>query len=210
MNYIYDIFLNYNDLAYEVFEWNKEDKISHIRKIPLIVISSLDLYNLINKKIIIDSSFLTKIYRKTEVFSKRDNYYLDYSFLATDKNEIIAFKLDKNGLIKQYSKLLVEEEIEVLNYSESLSYQSIEYKIISSKKLEHFKTRNENKIKKFIYEEIKKIENDSDKLKFLYLECFGKIKNRNLLNIIYQQLAKNWENVYIKIYDFLKIMAVKR
>ena len=133
MNYIYDIFLNYNDLAYEVFEWNKEDKISHIRKIPLIVISSLDLYNLINKKIIIDSSFLTKIYRKTEVFSKRDNYNLDYSFLATDKNEIIAFKLDKNGLIKQYSKLLIEEEIEVLNYSESLSYQMIEYKIIASK-----------------------------------------------------------------------------
>ena len=123
MNYIYDIFLNYNDLAYEVFEWNKEDKISHIRKIPLIVISSLDLYNLSNKKIIIDSSFLTKIYRKTEVFSKRDNYNLDYSFLATDKSEIIAFKLDKNGLIKQYSKLLIEEEIEVLNYSESLSYQ---------------------------------------------------------------------------------------
>ena len=124
MNYIYDIFLNYNDLAYEVFEWNKEDKISHIRKIPLIVISSLDLYNLINKKIIIDSSFLTKIYRKTEVFSKRDNYYLDYSFLATDKNEIIAFKLDKNGLIKQYSKLLVEEEIEVLNteFDPSTSY----------------------------------------------------------------------------------------
>ena len=210
MTYIYDIFLNYNDLVYEVFEWDKEDKISHIRKIPLIIINSLDLYNLINKKVIINSVFLTKIYRKTEIFNKNNTCYLDYSFLATDKNEVIAFKIDKNGLIKQYSKLLVEEEIDVLDYSESLSYQMIEYKIIASKELDCFKTRNENKIKKFIYEEIKKIENDSDKLKFLYLECFGKIKNKNLLNIIYQQLEKNWENVYIKIYDFLKIMAVKR
>ena len=210
MTYIYDIFLNYNDLVYEVFEWDKEDKISHIRKIPLIIINSLDLYNLINKKVIINSVFLTKIYRKTEIFNKNNICCLDYSFLATDKNEVIAFKIDKNGLIKQYSKLLVEEEIDVLDYSESLSYQIIEYKIIASKELDYFKTRNENKIKKFIYEEIKKIENDSDKLKFLYLECFGKIKNKNLLNIIYQQLEKNWENVYIKIYDFLKIMAVKR
>ena len=210
MNYIYDIFLNYNSSIYEIFEWNKDDKILHIRKIPFIVISSLDLYNLINKNVIINNDFLTKIYRKTEVFSKKSPYYLDYSFLATDKNEIIAFKLDKNGLIKEYSKLLVEEEIEVLNYSESLSVQTIEYKIISDKIINQFQTRNENKIKKFIYKELKTIQNNPDKLNFLYLECFGKIKNKNPLNSIYQQLETNWENIYIKVYNFLKMITVKR
>ncbi len=210
MNYIYDIFLNYNNFAYEIFEWDKEDQICHIRKIPFIVVSSLDLYNLINKKIIINNVFLNKIYRKTEVFNKKDTYCLDYSFLATDKNEVVAFKLNKNGLIKEYSKLLIEEEEEVLSYSDSLSIQVIDYKIISNKTLEHFKTRNENKIKKFIYRELKLIQNDFDKLNFLYLECFGKSKSKNPMALICQQLENNWENVYIKVYKFLKMMTVKR
>ena len=210
MNYIYDIFLNYNSLVYEIFEWNKEDKIFHIRKIPFIVINSFDLYNLINKKIIVNNNFLTKIYRKTEVFNKKDTYYLDYCFLATDKNEVVAFKMDKNGLIKEYSKLLVEEEIEVLNYSDSLSPQIIEYNIISDKKQMYFRTRNENKIKKFIYKELKLIQNDPDKINFLYLECFGKTENQNTLNMFYHQLEKNWEEIYIKVYNFLKMITVKR
>ena len=231
MNYIYDIFLNYNSLVYEMFEWNKEDKIFHIRKIPFIVINSFDLYNLINKKIIVNSNFLTKIYRKTEVFNKKiivnsnfltkiyrktevfnkkDTYYLDYCFLTTDKNEVVAFKMDKNGLIKEYSKLLVEEEIEVLNYSDSLSPQIIEYNIISDKKQMYFRTRNENKIKKFIYKELKLIQNDPDKINFLYLECFGKTENQNTLNMFYHQLEKNWEEIYIKVYNFLKMITVKR
>ena len=210
MNYIYDIFLNYNSLVYEMFEWNKEDKIFHIRKIPFIVINSFDFDNLINKKIIVNSNFLTKIYRKTEVFNKKDTYYLDYCFLTTDKNEVVAFKMDKNGLIKEYSKLLVEEEIEVLNYSDSLSPQIIEYNIISDKKQMYFRTRNENKIKKFIYKELKLIQNDPDKINFLYLECFGKTENQNTLNMFYHQLEKNWEEIYIKVYNFLKMITVKR
>lgn len=210
MNYIYDIFLNYNNLVYDVFEWNKEDKITHIRKIPFIVIDSLDLYNLINKNVVIDNTFLAKIYRKTEVFSKKSPYCLDYSFLATDKVEVVAFKLDKNGMIKEYSKLLIAEEIEVLNYSESLSMQTIEYQIISDKIIEQFQTRNENKIKKFIYKELKLMQNDLDKLNFLCLECFGQIKNANPLNVIYQQLENNWENIYIKVYNFLKMITIKR
>ena len=210
MNYIYDIFLNYNSLVYEIFDWNKEDKIFHIRKIPFIVINSFDLYNLINKKIIVNNNFLTKIYRKTEVFNKKDTYYLDYCFLTTDKNEVVAFKMDKNGLIKEYSKLLVEEEIEVLNYSDSLSPQIIEYNIISDKKQMYFRTRNENKIKKFIYKELKLIQNDPDKINFLYLECFGKTENQNTLNMFYHQLEKNWEEIYVKVYNFLKMITVKR
>lgn len=31
MNYIYDIYLNFNEVAYDFFEWNKNDKITHIK-----------------------------------------------------------------------------------------------------------------------------------------------------------------------------------
>ncbi len=210
MNYIYDIFLNFNQFLYEVFEWNKDDKIYHVRKIPFIVLSTDDLLNLVNKKVIIDNEFLTKIYCKTEYFSKKNVYSLDYCFLATDRHEIIAFKLDKDGAIEEYSKLLFADEMEVLNYSENISSKIFNYKIISDKKLNSFKTRNEKKIKKYIYNELKLMINDVDKVHFLYLECFGKMKKEKSVNLIYQELENNFEKVYIKVYNFLRTIAIKR
>lgn len=210
MNYIYDIFLNYNDCLYEMFDWDKEDKITHIRKIPFLVVKSLDLFNFINKKVIFDFDFLSKLYQKTEVFNKKDIEYINYSFLATDKKELVAFKLDKMGKIKQYSKLLFSEEEEILDYSKILPFKTINYKITKSNKYNYFKTRNENKIKKFIYDELRKMKNDYNKLNFLYLECFGKTNEKDLLNTIYKQLDENWENVYFKLYNFLKKLIINK
>ena len=36
MIYVYDILLNWNkEVAYDFFEWEKTDKLDHIKKIPL-------------------------------------------------------------------------------------------------------------------------------------------------------------------------------
>ena len=210
MNYIYDIFLNYDKNLYEVFDWNKEDKITHIRKIPLVIVKTEDLYNLVNKIVTFDLEFLNKIYQKTEIFNKRKIEYIEYSFLATNKKELIAFKLNKNGNIIQYSKLLYEEEEEELNYSKSLGFKNINYKVQKKKENFSFKTRNEDKIKKYIYEELEKIKNNSNKIKFLYFECFGNTKNKNLLKEIHYKLENNWENNYIEVYNCLKNIAIKR
>ena len=35
MTYIYDILLNFNEEYYEFYDWNKEDTIVHIKKIPI-------------------------------------------------------------------------------------------------------------------------------------------------------------------------------
>lgn len=45
MNYMYDVLLNFNDFPYDIFEWNKDDKINHIRKIPLFKLKTTDLSN---------------------------------------------------------------------------------------------------------------------------------------------------------------------
>ena len=49
------------------------------------------------------------------------------------------------------------------------------------------------------------------KVKFLYLEFFNKeINDNSSIKDIYQELDNNWENVYIKLYEFLKMMTIKR
>ena len=68
MNYMYDVLLNFNDFPYDIFEWNKDDKINHIRKIPLFKLKTADLSNLINKNVRLDNDFLNKIYKKTELY----------------------------------------------------------------------------------------------------------------------------------------------
>ena len=35
MNYIYDIYLNFNKELYDFFDWNKSDKLTHIKMIPI-------------------------------------------------------------------------------------------------------------------------------------------------------------------------------
>lgn len=213
MNYIYDIFLNYNRNLYDIFEWNKDDKILHIRKIPVFLLSTNDLYNLINNRVVISKDLLTKLYKKTEVFVSRGIQYLDYAFIATDRNDVVAFKLNKNGFITGYSHLLLEGEVEVIDYSRTLSLQVIDYKILDKNSFERFKTRNEVYIKKFICEKLNKMLENKEfhKVKFLYLEFFNKeINDNTLIEEIYQELDNNWDNSYIKLYDFLKMMTIKR
>lgn len=203
MNYIYDILLNFNNIPYDIFEWNKDDKILHIRKIPLIKLSTFDLSNLVNKKVKIDNEFLIKIYKRTEQYNKK---VLDYAFLATDGKMVIAFKIEQNKI--KYSQLFLDEEMEVLDFSSNLNVSSIKYQIINNKKIDYLQTRNQQYIKKFIYNQLKKI-NDVDKLNFLYLECFNK-KSNDTLKDIYYELDHNFENVYIKLYKVLKMTLIKR
>ena len=203
MNYIYDILLNFNNIPYDIFEWNKDDKILHIRKIPLIKLSTFDLSNLVNKKVKIDNEFLIKIYKRTEQYNKK---VLDYAFLATDGKMVIAFKIEQNKI--KYSQLFLDEEMEVIDFSSNLNVISIKYQIINDRKIDYLQTRNQQYIRKFIYNQLKRI-NDIDKLNFLYLECFNK-KSNNTLKDIYYELDHNFENVYIKLYKVLKMTLIKR
>ena len=203
MNYIYDILLNYNDYAYDIFEWNKSDKITHVRKIPLIKLKTYDLLNFINKNIKLDSDFLLKIYKKTELFNKKN---IDYAFVGTDGKIVIAFKIEKGKM--KYSQLFLDEENEVLDFSVNLTFTDIKYNVINSKNRDYLVTRNEKMMKKYIYDELKKIK-DIEKLNFLYLECFNK-KSENVIIDIYKDLNSNFDNIYVKFYKILKMTMIKR
>lgn len=205
MNYIYDIFLNFNDVLYDIYEWNKNDNIIHIRKIPLFKVDKKTMHDFVTKKIEISDEFLTKIFRKTEVFSKNKIENINYSFLISDGIDAIAIKIGN-----KYSRLLIEEEREVIEYCRNVKPIDIEYKVKNSKKV-IFKTRNEIKIKQYI---IKKIEelikiNDYDKLKYLYLDCFNKNINENIDKLFLLELNKNWDNVYLKLYNLLKLIETR-
>lgn len=185
MNYIYDIYLNYNEILYEFYEWHKKDKIMRIKKIPIFKISSDALRDIVSNKIKIHHNFLESIMNKT--ISYNNNKFT--SCLFTDCEHVISvlFDLESGNSIKK-SNLYIEEELDVLDISERLDEYKIEYKVLSLDK-QLLKTRKENSEYNFLVKGLKNVE--SDLIKYLYLECFDKeiqdekeayIKIRKILN----------------------------
>jgi len=49
MNYIYDVVLNFQKEYYDFYDWNKNDNIYHMRKIPILKINSKQLLDIKHK-----------------------------------------------------------------------------------------------------------------------------------------------------------------
>ena len=71
MNYIYDILLNFNTSLYDFYEWNDNDDITHIRKMPVFKVNTQMIEDIKHHKIEVESKFLNKIKSKTEMFQKK-------------------------------------------------------------------------------------------------------------------------------------------
>lgn len=210
MNYIYDILLNFNDTIYDFYDWNTSDNIINIRKIPLFKIGSNELNDIKENKIVFDELFLNKIYKKTELFSSKDIKYIDHGCLFSDGVEVIALSIKNNHLKK--SRLLIDEEIEVLEVVGRIKDENIFYKILKSDLKQEFKTRKDLEIEKMIKNGLNKLKNeDIDTLKYIYFECFN-IKNDSkdrILSDFYNKLDDDSELVRNKLYSFFKLIQVK-
>lgn len=208
MNYIYDILLNFKDELYDFYEWNKEDNIIHIRKIPIIKISEDDLYNIKNNYIQIDESFLEKIKNKTEIFTSKNIKKIEYACLLTDSNSIIAInRMDKK--IKR-SSLLIDEELDSLNDIDNLKIEKIKYDIIKKINYNEFKTRKQIEITKYIKKEFNKIKKEEDKLKYIYYDCFN--KKEDSIEKIIDNIENKLDDINIcnKLYKFFKLTKIHK
>ncbi|MBR3199301.1 MAG: hypothetical protein IKG27_04735 [Bacilli bacterium] len=208
MNYIYDIYLNFNNSFYDFYEWNKRDKIIHIRKIPTIKVSKKDFYNIKYNKIKISKDFLKTIHNKTEQFN---NNKIKYCTIISDEKDIIAIKFDKNGINHMKSSLYIDEKEEIINIIKKQKEYKIKYNILKKFK-NNFKTRFEIENEKYILNELNKIylNKDYQKINYICLECFRK-KEKNIneaIKKIKKEITKETDNFY-KIFNIFKSINQK-
>ena len=206
MNFIYDILLNYNDLLYDFFDWNMNDKITHIRKIPLFKVSA-DIFSKVkNNKVKLDMNFLENIYNKTEIFKNHKVEKLEYAFLISDGLDTFSVVLDKNGNSIKYSSLLLDENDEVLEVCERLEEKNIKFKIIKKHDQKIYFTRKDVDMINYIRKELKTIKDD-EKAKYIYYELFD--KKSDDIKYIKEEFKKVIKNIddkfYLKIYNLLKL-----
>ncbi|MBQ9072495.1 MAG: DUF3603 family protein [Bacilli bacterium] len=205
MNYIYDIYLNLNSTLFDFFDWNKNDKLIHIKKIPIFRISEENLKKCVHNSIKVNENFINCVYNKTEVWNKDNS--LSYCALLTDHNNILAIEFNEDGISIRKSFLSVEEELEILETVNRLRETNIDFEIIKRNN-PIFKTRKQIKEENFVDRELKNI--DIQKLDYIYFECFGKHEENKkvILNSI-KKLPKN-SKTYKNLYDILKLTSTSK
>lgn len=214
MLYIYDILLNWcKDKLYDFFEWEKTDKLDHIKKIPLFRVERGIVNKFINKNIKISESFVSRVYNLTEVYTSKKVDKVPYAFLLTDGLMVLAIKTDKQGLVKYRSKLIIDEEEEILCISNKLDKVNIDYIEKGYIYKDDFSTRQERCIREFLLKEVENSYNNKDyaKLKYLYTEYSGSSKED--MDLIYKELT-NSINLEInenhhKLYSLLQLTTNK-
>lgn len=209
MIYVYDIVLNLNKEIIEFFEWEENDNIKYIRKIPFFRVSNNFMKDLITKKIKVNDSFLKQIENKTlfdEDYSDNDNYMV----LLSDDNIILGVSFNKEGENIYLSRVLLDDEDEILLLGNRLNKENVCYKVIEKKEFSNdLLTRKELKIKKSLEKEFKQLydSNKIDKLNYYYFEYFNSIDNNkdNVYKKLTQSLNENFDEKFIDLYKIKKM-----
>lgn len=207
MNYIYDIIINLNQQYYDFFEWNQNDVVYHIRKIPIFKIETQHYLNIVSKDFSVDRKFIDMIKNKTDVFTNPSDD-LKYCCLFTDGNDVVAMSFDSDGHSLLKSDLLIDEALDILEITLHLKNTNIDYRITNDLKKPIFLTRNTIKMR---YKILKKIESlnscDDSILKYLYYECFNEEESSR--NKILDRIRNNIQNeeVLTKLNNFFKLIS---
>jgi hypothetical protein len=204
MNFIYDIIVNFKEEAYDFYDWNKNDDLCHIRKIPIIKVSDTDFYNIKNNIVKINNIDIFEY--KTEYFANKSVKKIKNAFLIVNDKEALAINVHNNKVYK--SRLLCEEEEEILDIGFSLDEEKINYDILRYKK-NNFKTRKQQEIEKYILNELDKIK-DNDTIEYLYYDIFGNIEKQNDTKYFLKKLIQNDSKYNNQIYNFFKLISSAR
>lgn len=214
MIYIYDLLLNYQDgkRLVEFFEWDKDDSLEHVKRIPLFVVPSIDIDHFCFSDIKVDTKFLELIKGKTLFYKKKKSVF--YSCLFCDLNRVIAVEFSRNGEVLARSCLLLDEEDAVLESAKVVEEEHISYKVLNDGSNISFLTRKEEFQKRYLLSEFSSFteSKDIDMFNYLYEEIFG--KDDLSYNLKYQKLVddilNHFDSRYQKLFDIIRLSYSKK
>ena len=207
---IYDLLLNWTDTSkvFDFYEWDLNDDLEHVKRIPLFKIKENDYNDILNSDIKVNKTFLDLIKNRTEIYNKK-KIKMIYATLLTDGLRVFAIEFNSKGESIYKSKLLLDEEEDIVNLSHKLQYSKIDYKVLKEKKDTPYETRYENKVKIFLEKELDNSYNkkEIEKLRYIYTEYFSDTEED--IDKVYRKLKNSLEkgiNInHIKIYELLKL-----
>ena len=205
MDYYYDILLNFQDNYYMFYEWEENDNIEFVKKIPIIRVDNKTLNDMIFNTIAVKKDYLKNILNKTKL---KQNNTLKYAAIYSDGKNNVALEFNEKGVVVSKSSLFLDDEININEFMYSISLSKIDYEVIKKNKIIK-ETRQEIKVKKVLQTEIKSMYRNKNysKLKYIYLEWFNKLiddvdlMQKEMLN----KLEENLTEKEYQIYEIIKL-----
>lgn len=204
MKNIYDILVNFKKIPYEFYDWNKEDDVKHVKKMPSIKVSDSALYDIFYNEVKISKNFLDQIKDKTEIFFGRAIKKVKYACVIYNDDVALSILLNDNGEIIGKSKLLFDEEEDVLK--DDVPIKEIDYNVIKKSKKISGLTRREAKIVLLLSKYLDKIHESkkNDEIKYMYFECFNKVEEDN--EKAYENLKNEVLKANLNVIETLKTL----
>ena len=208
MIYIYDILLNFNDNLIEYFEWEDKDNIKYIKKISVFKTNQNTIKDIINNDIILEEKFINNI-PKYEMNGLKNSRSV---CLLTDGLIVVGLLINDRKIIS-ISRLLLDEEKEILELTNNLEEISISYEIINKKdKNRNNLTRKELVIRNKLLTELNSLYDNKqyNKIYYLYYEYTNK-ENKNpeyTYNFLINTL-NNFNNKHLKLHNILLLSDKK-
>lgn len=209
MNYIYDVLANFGDNYFEFYDWNENDSIIHIKKLPILKVNSDFFYNVKFNCVKVSSDLLEKIFKKTDFFRANKGKY-SYVCALCDGCSAFIVRFDYKGNVIGKSSMLLDEENEVVDISECMSICDFDLSVCSVNNYSNFNTRRECMLKECVYNEIKKM--NSDMLIYLYFDCFNQheCSIKKIVDRLLFEIDNNFNSIYGNISDFLYLTSINK
>ena len=174
MDYYYDILLNFQDAYCMFYEWDENDYLEYIKKIPLYHVDSKTFNDFYLNKVKVSLEFLKEILNKTKL---KQNNSLKYACIISDGKNSLGVEFNDEGILQYKSSLILDDELNINEFMFNISISNITYEVLS-KDVKSKYTRQEEKVKNLIRVEIKDIyaKKNYSKLKYIYLEWFRELK----------------------------------
>ena len=159
MDYVYDIVLNFQNKYYDFYEWQKNDKIINIKRLPIYKITNKDYLNLKYNDVTIDVNSLPKPSKM---------------FLVTSGLEVMGLIIDNKGNIIKRSSLIFEESDDILNDRDLIKQINLKYHINHIHKTRLMSRINQTK-KQYINNCFQNLDKQKDEyfLKYLYYDIYN-------------------------------------
>lgn len=209
MIYLYDILANFNETLYDFYDWKTEDTILHLRKVPLFKIDTSAFIDISFNETIVDKNFLEKIYNKTQVFTARNVETINYCAVFTNDINAVIIMFKQGGKVIKKSKMLVNEEMEVLSISAKIEKTNLEYKVEKKNKFSNM-TRSEKIEVNNLIEIINELKDNEEIINYIYFEWFNHLPDKNAHARLIKDIKKSYSSKSKELLSLLNIIKVKK
>ena len=203
MNYIYDIILNFNEEFYDFYEWNNNDNVINVRKIPVLKVDENTYVSLRNNKVQVSMETIDSLKKNFSLYNEK----IEGNIICLITNGMSAFGVmfNNNGYLIKRSGMLFDEEEEVIDESENIKEVKIDF-IKNEKQKSNNISRIVKEKQKFIKDYISSVD-DELTLKYIYYDYFEKEEDKNnIKEILLSEINSEWNSKLSKLYDLTKLL----